>query len=138
MQRRLSPLSTLATNMRNLAASLACLAVIFGSIRYAVARERVRDTDLHAVYQQINREYFAGELEDARIQWGSLTDATAKTYTYEDGSVRIVLDMQSNTTESDLRENLRHESCHVMTHFAVEASGEDAHGTAWQKCMQRF
>ena len=100
--------------------------------------KRVRDTNLHAAYQQINREYFASDLEDARIQWGSLTDATAKTYTYGDGSVRIVLDAQSNTSESDIRENLRHESCHVLTHVAVEASGEDAHGATWQKCMPRF
>lgn len=125
-------------NRSQLAASVACLAVIFGGIRYAVAREQVRDTNLHAAYQQINRDYFAGELEDARIQWDSLTDATAKTYTYADGSVRIVLDAQSNTSESAIRENLRHESCHVMTHVGVEASGEDAHGATWQKCMQRF
>src|ERR1700726_3275172 len=98
------------------------IAVIFGGIRYAVAREQARDTNLHAAYQEINREYFVGALEDARIQWGSLTDATAKTYTYADGSVRIVLDAQSNTSESDIRENLRHESCHVMTYVAIEAS----------------
>jgi hypothetical protein len=28
---------------------------------------------------------------------------------------------------SDIRKNLRRENCHVMTHVAVEASGEDAH-----------
>jgi predicted SprT family Zn-dependent metalloprotease len=125
-------------NRSQLAASVACLAVIFGGIRYTVARENIRDINLHAVYQQINRENFAGELEDARIQWGSLTDATAKTYTYADGSVRIVLDAQSNTQESDIQENLRHESCHVMTHAAVEASGEDAHGLTFESCMKRF
>jgi predicted SprT family Zn-dependent metalloprotease len=103
-----------------------------------VARERVRDTNLHAVYQQINRKYFAGDLGDARIQWGSLTDAPAKTYTDADGSVRIVLDAQSIASESDIQESLGHESCHVMMHVAVAASGEDAHGATWQKCMQRF
>ena len=46
-------------NRSQLAASVACLAVIFGGIRYAVAREHAHDTDLHAAYQQINREYFA-------------------------------------------------------------------------------
>jgi predicted SprT family Zn-dependent metalloprotease len=118
--------------------SIAALSVIVGGAVYAFERESLRNSDLHERYQRINREYFDAGLQDATVEWGSLTDATAKTYTYADGSARIVLDPQSNTSESDIRESLRHESCHVMTHVAVEASGEDAHGPTWQKCMQRF
>jgi hypothetical protein len=45
------------------------LAVILGGTRYAYAREAVRHTNLHALYQEINRESFDGKLPDVEVYW---------------------------------------------------------------------
>jgi len=97
--------------------SILALAVIVFGIRYAVMRERLRRTDLHAWYQQENATVFGGQLQDASVQWGYLKEKNAEGITYQltDDSFAIILDQNSNTSESKARETLKHEACHIYT-----------------------
>ena len=121
-----------------IAVSLVCLLVIFRCVRYAVGRERLRHADLHAQYQQFDHDYFADELEDAQVEWGHLNDAIAVAYIGDAGGTRMVLDVDSNTADSDILESLLHESCHVQTLQLVQSTRQDARGPLFQKCMERF
>jgi predicted SprT family Zn-dependent metalloprotease len=118
--------------------SLACLAVIFWGAGYARGRERLRQTDLHAVYQQVNRESFAGGLPDVSVKWAELPDDYGVAIFYPDGTAEIEIDRASVTSEEQLLETMRHESCHLMTHAVVEDTRQDWHGEKWQACMERF
>jgi SprT-like family len=121
-----------------IAVSLICLGIIFGGMTYARGRELLRQTDPYRVYKQINRESFDGELPDVPVMWGDLIGDYGVTLFYPDGSVKIVIDRKSVTSEDQLRETLSHESCHVLTRYQVEQTGQDAHGAAFQACMLRF
>ena len=121
-----------------IAVSVICLGIIFGAMTSARGREFLRQTDPHQVYKQINRESFDGELPDVPVVWGDLIGDYGVTLFYPDGSVKIVIDRQSVTSEHQLRETLSHESCHVLTHNQVEQTRQDAHGSAFQACMLRF
>jgi predicted SprT family Zn-dependent metalloprotease len=57
---------------------------------------------------------------------------------YPDGTAEIEIDRVSVTSEEQLLETMRHESCHVMTHADVEETRQDWHGEKWQACMERF
>jgi len=103
-----------------------------------VGRERLRQSDPHRVYEQINRESFDGKLPDVSVVWGDLTGDYGVTLFYIDGSVEIVVDRQSVTSEHQLQETIKHESCHVLSRRLVEQTGQDAHGAAFQECMARF
>jgi len=119
-------------NRRDMLISLVALAVIFFGIRYAVTRERLRHADLHAWYQRDNSELFSGKLPDARVEWSDLSDDNdaGKTYQLGDDSFVILLDRKQNMSESEARDTLKHEACHVATW------GENpAHGPKWQACM---
>ena len=118
--------------------SVICLGIIFGGMTYARGRELLRQTDPHRVYKQINRESFDGELPDVPVVWGDLIGDYGVTLFYPDGSVKIVIDRQSVTSEQQLRETLSHESCHILTRYQVEQTGQDPHGAAFQACMLRF
>jgi predicted SprT family Zn-dependent metalloprotease len=118
--------------------SLASLAVIFWGAGYARGRERLRQTDLHAVYQQVNRESFAGELPDVSVKWAELPDDYGVAIFYPDGTAEIEIDRASVISEEQLLETMKHESCHVFTHTVVEATRQDWHGEAFQGCMKRF
>jgi len=115
-----------------------CLALLLAGAKFAVARERLRHADLQAQYELINRQYFSGELPNAYVHWGHLENAVGKTYTYKDGSIRIALDLDSISDEKDVRETLRHETCHVKTYRDVQAASQDPHGTLFEVCMTRF
>lgn len=115
-----------------------CLALLLAGAKFAVARERLRHADLREHYQQINRTYFSGELPDAYVHWSHLESAVGKTYTYPDGSIRIALDLGSISSDEDVQETLRHESCHVKTYREVQASAQDPHGKLFEACMTRF
>ena len=121
-------------NTRDILISLLALAVIIFGIRYVVMRERLRRADLHAWYQQENATAFGGSLQDASVEWGDLRqdDAEGITYKYDDDSFAIVLDQSTNTSESEARDTLRHEACHVATW-----GEEPKHGPKWQACMSR-
>jgi hypothetical protein len=121
-----------------IAVSVSCLGIVFGGMTYAGEGGPLRHTDPHRVYEQIDREWFHGELPDVPVVWGDLAGDYGITLFYPDGSVEIVIDRQSVTSEPQLRETLSHESCHVLTRPLVRKTGEDAHGPAFQDCMQRF
>ena len=105
---------------------------------YARGRELVRQADPHRIYREINRESFDGELPDVPVLWGDLIGDYGVTLFYPDGAVKIVIDRQSVTSEHQLRETLSHESCHILTRYQVEQTGQDPHGAAFQACMLRF
>ena len=115
-----------------------CLALLLAGVKFVVARERLRQADLHERYEQINGAYFSGSLPDAYVHWSHLENAVGQTYTYKDGSVRIALDLGSISSEADVQEALRHESCHVKTHRDVQAATQDPHGPLFEACMLRF
>lgn len=105
------------------------------SVRYAVARESLRETNLNAVYWQLNQEFFQGQLSRAEVRWDNLTakGESGETYQCGDDSFLILIDRETNTTEDDMRSTLEHEACHVLTR---EAGRE--HGAVFQECMTRF
>lgn len=117
--------------------SLLSLAVICFGVRYAVGRERLRDPDhLHDLYQQINKEFYDGQLPDVELKAHSLSDEKADGITYREAEDRfvIVLDPYWNTSEDEALSVMKHESCHVAT-WGQEP--ED-HGPLFQECMKRF
>jgi predicted SprT family Zn-dependent metalloprotease len=118
--------------------SLACLAIICYGTGYALGRERLGQADLHAVYQQVNSESFAGGLPDVSVKWSDLSDDYGVTIFYPDGTAEIELDRASVISEQQLMETMRHEACHVMTHPVVEKTRQPWHGEAFQACMGRF
>src|SRR5260370_16392667 len=79
--------------------SLAWLAVIFWGAGYARGRERLRQTDLHTVYQQVNRESFGGELPDVAVKWAELPDDYGVGIFYPDGTNKKENERASVTTE---------------------------------------
>jgi predicted SprT family Zn-dependent metalloprotease len=113
----------------------ALIFTIFGCVRYAVAREAVRDLNLHSMYADINRESFQGSLPDARVSWADLSNDLGRTYAYTDGTFEIQIDPTNKTLEQ-VRSVLSHEQCHVLT--IPDLNGQDAHGEKFQRCMLRF
>jgi hypothetical protein len=114
--------------------SFMALSVIVGGATYAYNRERLADADLHSWYQQTNTKCFHGELPDVAVRWGNLQseEALGETRQYQDGSLEIVLDRYSVTTETKAHEVLFHEACHV-------AVGVDHdHDEKFQECMTWF
>jgi hypothetical protein len=53
---------------------------------------------------------------------------------FANGTIKILLDPAENLTESDVRETIEHESCHVAT----GGPSETQHGPAFAECMARF
>jgi hypothetical protein len=120
--------------------SLLSLAVICFGVRYAVGRERLRSPDhLHALYQETNKEFFEGKLQDVVLKVQDLSNENAEGVTYKEGedTFIIVLDPAWNTSEDEARRTMQHESCHVAT-WEEEGSGTDSHGPRFQECMKRF
>jgi hypothetical protein len=113
---------------------VAALIILLGT-RYAYSRESVHNVDLHELYRQINRESFDAKLPYVSVSWADLSAQNADGITSfddDDHPVSIELDKQRITSERDLRAVLRHEACHVSVGEKV------AHGSAWQRCMDRF
>ena len=118
--------------------SLACLAIICYGSGYATGREQLRQTELHAVYQQVNRDSFGGNLQDVSVKWSDLPNDYGVTIFYPNGMAEIEIDRASVTSEQQLMETMRHEACHVDTHAVVEETAQNWHGEAFQTCMLRF
>ena len=117
-----------------MASIVAALVILFGT-RYAYSREAIRNVDLYQQYQQINRESFGAKLPYVSVSWSDLSAQDADGITSFDDNdrpVSIELDRQQITSERDLRAVLRHETCHVSV------GGKVGHGSAWQRCMDRF
>jgi SprT-like family protein len=115
-----------------LAFSLASI-VIASSGFYARSMEARRNIDPQRIFRQINRDYFAGQLEDVPVKWETLIDAYGETTLDGDRAVSIQIDPQTNKTSEAVIETVRHEACHVFTGSA----GND-HGPAFQDCINRY
>jgi hypothetical protein len=126
----------------NLAVSILAVATILFGVRYAVARERLRDPQyLHWIYADENKQHFGNALPDAHLRSGDLADLDKEdtytlgvTYTLDENYFVIVLAPKWNTTEAETRKTIQHEACHVAT-WEKE---DDAHGPLFQDCMRRF
>jgi SprT-like family protein len=115
--------------------SAVAVVIILLGTRYAYSRESDHSVDLHERYQEINRESFDAKLPYVSVSWADLSAQNADGITSfddDDHPVSIELDRQRITSERDLRAVLRHEACHVSV------GGKIAHGSAWQRCMDRF
>jgi hypothetical protein len=116
--------------------SIACLAVVTGGVRFAVAKERFRsDALLQNEYRAINQEYYGGSLPDVPVMWDDLpADRIGETYVSDDGASVIKLDPRGNLDIDEVRSTLKHESCHVYANDEVTAG--IMHGSQWRECMQ--
>jgi hypothetical protein len=115
--------------------SAAAVMIILLGSRYAYSRESVHSVNLYELYQQINRESFDAKLPYVSVSWAGLSTQNADGITSfddHDRPVSIELDRQRITSERDLRAVIRHAACHVSV------GGKKAHGSAWQRCMDRF
>ena len=115
--------------------SAVAVAIILLGTRYAYSRESLHNVNLYELYQQINRESFDAKLPYVSVSWADLSAQNADGITSfddHDHPVSIELDRQRITSERDLRAVLRHAACHVSV------GGKLAHGSAWQRCMDRF
>ncbi|HJZ65069.1 MAG TPA: SprT-like domain-containing protein [Candidatus Acidoferrum sp.] len=108
--------------------------MIVGGAVYAYNRERLADTDLNPVFQEINRNYFDGALSGARVEWGHLDQEYGETRRFDDGKILILVDHNENTSLNDIRRTLQHESCHVF----VGSREQEEHGPMFQACMKRY
>jgi len=115
--------------------SAAAAVIILLGARYAYSHESVHNVNLYQRYQQINRESFDAKLPYVSVSWADLSSQNADGMTSFDDNdrpVAIELDRRRITSERDLRAVLRHEACHVAVGDKV------THGSAWQRCMDRF
>jgi hypothetical protein len=114
--------------------SLVLVAVIWSGLAYAHNREVVRDTNLGQVFQEINREYFPGELSGVTVEWADLDQELGRVQKIRDGEFLILVDQHENTSSAEVRETLQHEACHVF----VDWQEPEEHGPMFQDCMARF
>jgi predicted SprT family Zn-dependent metalloprotease len=94
------------------------------------------EINLHRFYRQINAESFNGQLPDVQIEWSDLTEQKGLTHWMDDGSFIIGVDRSANPNESELRDTVQHEACHVSTLPDIDKG--DPHGPAFQKCIEVY
>ncbi|SRR5713101_7332437 len=114
--------------------SLAALSVIVGGAAYAYNREHLNHADLNPVFQQINEQYFGGELSGVRVEWSHLDQDSGQARKFSDGEYLILIDQRENTSIADVRDTLQHEVCHVF----VDWQESEEHGAMFQACMKKF
>jgi hypothetical protein len=114
--------------------SAVSVSVILGGSLYGYRRESLLRTDLHEVYQQINREHFDGQLRDCAIVWDRLDHKFGEVI-FDDYSCRIRIDRYENRTLSQLEGTIAHEACHRFVGFVPDA---ESHGTKFHECMHGF
>ena len=147
--------------VRNRIVSVACLSAICISLAVAVSSESNREqqreqarqdlafetlhnTDLHALYAEINHASFADQLPpDVPVSWADLRSnpycgKCGAATDYDLGSPRIRFDTERVRSENFLRFLMRHEMCHVASHNEATRLAQDPHGPIWQECMKRF
>ncbi|HJZ64114.1 MAG TPA: SprT-like domain-containing protein [Candidatus Acidoferrum sp.] len=114
--------------------SIAALSVIIGGAVYAYRREKLANTDLNSMFQEINQKYFSGGLPGVHVEWGYLDQEYGETRRFDDGKILILVDTNENTSASEVRRTLRHEACHIF----VGSREPEEHGPMFQACMARF
>jgi hypothetical protein len=114
--------------------SAASLSVILGGLGYAYGRESLSRTDLNPVFQEINREYFDGELSGVTVEWATLDRDSGQARKLGEREFVILVDRRENTSVADVRGTLEHEACHVF----VDWKEPEEHGPIFQRCIARF
>jgi hypothetical protein len=114
--------------------SLAALSVIVAGAAYAYQRERLANTDLNPEFQRINAQFFNGELSGVRVEWRTLDSDMGEAEKLEERDYRIWIDRRENTSLADVRDTLKHESCHVY----VDWKEAEEHGAMFRECMARY
>jgi hypothetical protein len=111
---------------------------------YSQGLDRLHNTDLRALYRQMNADSFSGQLSnDVPIFWANLRtnpdcgNCAAMT-DFDTGRPRIRFDDERVQSESSLHLLMEHEMCHVATIDEAKKNKKDAHGPLWQECMKRF
>jgi hypothetical protein len=85
-----------------------------------------------------NHAYFQDELPKTTVITKDLTDDRFMALTfYENGAYHIALNPKYNFSTKIERENLLHESCHILIFIEHEEEFDD-HGPKWQHCMHRL
>jgi hypothetical protein len=97
------------------------LTIIFGSVRFAVGRESLREQVRDARHDNVWVEF--SDLPDG---------AYAETIAEPDGGFTIKVDFWRNLDESELFDSLCHERAHVMVGF------EHGHDAVWQAEYERL
>ena len=124
----------------NLLISALALSAIIGGVWFAVVQERRRTPQyLEAMYQELNEKFFENTLPAARFEWADLTDKNALGLTFQESDESFVIRVDRATNfslwlDSELRDTVEHETCHIATWGAEE----DAHGPEFQACMARI
>ena len=114
--------------------SLFAVAVIFSGLAYAYERQSLSRTDLNPVFQDINQEYFGGELFGVRVEWRTLDAERGEARKYGEHDFVIFVDRRENTSIADVRRTLEHEACHV----AVTWREPEEHGPIFSACVKRY
>jgi hypothetical protein len=106
--------------------------------------DRLHNTDLRALYDQMNIDNFGGHLRnDVPLSWTNLRtnpscgNCAAMT-DCDTGRPRIRFDDERVQSDSSLHLLMEHEMCHVATIEKVRTNKENAHGPSWQECMRKF
>ena len=120
--------------------SLGCLGIILGGAGYADSRDQFRQTDLHSLYQNVNRTSFEGRLPDVAVSWGDLSkdDSYGITHFNKEVPYSMELDRGTVRSESFALDVIRHESCHIATIHEVKRLKENPHGATFAECMSRI
>jgi hypothetical protein len=111
---------------------------------YVERLNRLHNTDLRALYDQINMDSFGGQLRtDVLILWANLRTSPscgncAAMTDYNNGRLQIRFDDERVQSKNSLLLLMGHEMCHVATIEEVKKIKEEAHGPLWQECMRRF
>ena len=108
-----------------------------------VALERLRNSDIKVVYDQINHDSFGDELPlDTNVIWADMTSERdcnrCMGMTDWDHGPEIRINTPVVKTEKDLRETMQHEMCHMAVHQWGTEDRRHLHGPAFQECMRRF
>src|SRR6266704_4475540 len=110
-------------------ASLTSVSVIVGGAAYTYNREHLSRMDLNPLFQEINREYFAGDLCGVRVEWASLDQDSGQARKLGDGEFLILVDRNENTSLAEVRRTLAHESCHIYVNWQEQ----EEHGPAFRE-----
>jgi hypothetical protein len=122
--------------------------------RQEFALKQLHQTDLRALYDQINADSFAGQLPTSTYVPVSWEDLRSNIYCgncggmtdFDSGTPAIRINTARVRSEKGLRQTMKHEMCHVSVYEAAVKIGDAAfremdaapHGPSWQECMKRF
>ncbi|SRR6266550_2694574 len=98
-----------------------------------VANEAMTNRQLQRYYQQLNEDYYLGQLsKNVEVKWGDLTANNWMGYTEQRaGGYVIIIDRATNPTSSGAFLTIAHETCHIKTWGQEVVS----HGSKFQNCM---